>query len=145
MPSYIEIDKQASFPSASNAGKVIFGVNTSGNVVTVNENGTISDYSTSNISIISNTISSSVLSIDLDSSTLHKITLAGDGEIQLNNPVTGSKYTLVIKQTVGGENITWPANIVWVDNKRMLMPCLDSVRDESFNTVGLIEATGVPA
>lgn len=30
MPSYIELDKQGNFPSSSNAGKVIFGVNASG-------------------------------------------------------------------------------------------------------------------
>jgi hypothetical protein len=41
MPSYIEIDKEASFPTASNVGKVVFGVNTSGNAVLVNNTGNI--------------------------------------------------------------------------------------------------------
>ncbi len=39
MPSYIELDKQGSFPSSSNAGKVILGVNTSGQVITTNSSG----------------------------------------------------------------------------------------------------------
>ena len=40
MPSYIELDKQGSFPPASNDGKVIFGVDTSGNVTITNVSGT---------------------------------------------------------------------------------------------------------
>jgi hypothetical protein len=39
MPSYIELDKQALFPSASNAGKVIFGVDTSGQATLTNSAG----------------------------------------------------------------------------------------------------------
>jgi hypothetical protein len=40
MPSYIELDKQGSFPPSSNVGKVILGVNSSGNVTLTNESGT---------------------------------------------------------------------------------------------------------
>ena len=39
MASYIELDKQASFPASSNIGKVIFGVDSNGNVITTNNNG----------------------------------------------------------------------------------------------------------
>jgi hypothetical protein len=44
MPSYIELDKQLSFPSSSNPGKIIFGVNSSGETVTVNSNGVVTTY-----------------------------------------------------------------------------------------------------
>lgn len=39
MPSYIELDKQVSIPSASNVGKVILGVNTSQQAVLVDSEG----------------------------------------------------------------------------------------------------------
>ena len=39
MPGYIELDKQASFPSSSNVGKVILGVTSNGNVTTTNNEG----------------------------------------------------------------------------------------------------------
>jgi hypothetical protein len=39
MPSYIELDKQASFPSSSNAGNVILGVDTLGQVTLTNNAG----------------------------------------------------------------------------------------------------------
>jgi hypothetical protein len=41
MPSYIELDKQGSFPSAPNSSKVIAGANASGQLVTVDENGAV--------------------------------------------------------------------------------------------------------
>jgi hypothetical protein len=41
MPSYIELDKQSTLPSSSNTGKVIFGINTSGEIVTVDDNGVV--------------------------------------------------------------------------------------------------------
>lgn len=40
MPSYIELDKQGSFPPSSNSGKVIFGVDNSGNVTITDVSGT---------------------------------------------------------------------------------------------------------
>ena len=39
MASYIELDKQSSFPPSSNVGKVIFGVDSSGSVVITNSSG----------------------------------------------------------------------------------------------------------
>ena len=39
MPSYIELDKNGSFPSSSNVGRVVLGVNTSGEIVTTDNNG----------------------------------------------------------------------------------------------------------
>jgi hypothetical protein len=42
MPSYIELDKQGSFPPSSNIGKLIFGVNTSGDATLTNVNGVTS-------------------------------------------------------------------------------------------------------
>ena len=39
MPSYIELDQQASFPSASAVGKVILGVSTEGTIVSVDKDG----------------------------------------------------------------------------------------------------------
>jgi uncharacterized delta-60 repeat protein len=39
MASYIELDKQSSFTSSSNVGKVLFGVNSSGSVVITDNNG----------------------------------------------------------------------------------------------------------
>ncbi len=41
MPSYIVIDKNNTFPSAPNSNKVVFGVDSSGNPITVNENGVV--------------------------------------------------------------------------------------------------------
>ena len=42
MPSYIELDKQASFPASSNVGKLILGVSTSNEVTITNSEGTTS-------------------------------------------------------------------------------------------------------
>jgi hypothetical protein len=39
MPSYIELDQNATFPSASGAGKVVFGINVLGAAVVVDDNG----------------------------------------------------------------------------------------------------------
>lgn len=39
MPSYIEIDKQGTFPASSNVGKVILGVNTNNNIVITDVSG----------------------------------------------------------------------------------------------------------
>lgn len=39
MPSYIELDQNATFPSASGAGKVVFGINALGAAVVVDDNG----------------------------------------------------------------------------------------------------------
>jgi hypothetical protein len=39
MASYIELNKQSSFPTSSGAGKVIFGVNSSGNITLTNSSG----------------------------------------------------------------------------------------------------------
>jgi len=39
MPSYIELDKEGSFPPSSNVGKVIFGIDINGNAALTNENG----------------------------------------------------------------------------------------------------------
>ena len=54
MPSYIELDKQSSFPPSSNVGKVIFGINSSGEVILKNSDGTTNNFgpgSTNNLSI----------------------------------------------------------------------------------------------
>jgi hypothetical protein len=132
MPSYIEIDKQATFPSASNAAKVIFGINSDGFPVTVNENGSV--VPSGGVLTVSNSnISSSTLQLDLKPSSLYKIELQGDGEIQLNNPTEGGQYIFILKQLVGGENITWPVNVVWVDNYELKLPALESIVDSSFN------------
>jgi hypothetical protein len=39
MPSYIELDKQASFPASSNSGKVILGINNSNQLQATNSSG----------------------------------------------------------------------------------------------------------
>ena len=39
MPSYIELDQNTTFPSASGAGKVVFGINVLGSAVVVDSNG----------------------------------------------------------------------------------------------------------
>ena len=39
MPSYIELDKQATFPPSSNMGKIILGINTGGVLVLSDSNG----------------------------------------------------------------------------------------------------------
>lgn len=39
MPSYIEFDKESSFPSSSNISKVIFGINSTGQAVVVDSSG----------------------------------------------------------------------------------------------------------
>ena len=43
MPSYIELDKQSTFPASSNSGKLIFGVNTSNQVTLTNFSGVTTD------------------------------------------------------------------------------------------------------
>ena len=43
MPSYIELDKQSSFPTASNVGKVILGISSSGAICVTNSDGTTSE------------------------------------------------------------------------------------------------------
>ena len=39
MASYIELNKQSSFPASSDSGKVIFGINSSGNITLTNSSG----------------------------------------------------------------------------------------------------------
>jgi hypothetical protein len=39
MPSYIELDKQASFPASSNSGKIILGINNSNQLQATNSSG----------------------------------------------------------------------------------------------------------
>jgi len=45
MPSYIELDKQSSFPSASNIGKAILGIDNTGILKVTNENGASTNVS----------------------------------------------------------------------------------------------------
>jgi len=45
MPSYIELDKQGSFPAASNVGKTILGVNSDGTLQLTNSNGASTNVS----------------------------------------------------------------------------------------------------
>ena len=40
MPSYIEIDKSGSFPAASNVGKIVFGIDTNGDIALTDDTGT---------------------------------------------------------------------------------------------------------
>ena len=96
-------------------------------------------------SISSSVISTSIATLDLEYNKIHKIVLEGNGEIQLTNPITGSQYTIIIKQMVGGEDLTWPANVVWVDNRPMQLPSLNSVRDTLFDTTGFVGLDAVPA
>jgi hypothetical protein len=44
MPSYIELDKQSTFPSSSDVGKLIFGVNTSNEATLTDSNGTTYNF-----------------------------------------------------------------------------------------------------
>jgi hypothetical protein len=46
MPSYIELDKQSTFPSSSDVGKLIFGVNTSNEATLTDSNGTTYNFGT---------------------------------------------------------------------------------------------------
>jgi hypothetical protein len=46
MPSYIELDKQSSFPSSSDVSKLIFGVNTSNEATLTDSNGTTYNFGT---------------------------------------------------------------------------------------------------
>jgi len=45
MPSYIELDKQGSFPAASNVGKTILGINSNGTLQLTNSNGASTNVS----------------------------------------------------------------------------------------------------
>ena len=49
MPSYIELDKQASLPASSNAGKVIFGINTSGEPEFTDSSGNTYNFGTGSL------------------------------------------------------------------------------------------------
>ena len=65
MPSYIELDKQSSFPSSSDVSKLIFGVNTSNEATLTDSNGTTYnfgsgstiDYQTYEIDLLAGTYS----------------------------------------------------------------------------------------
>ena len=52
MPSYIEFDKQSSFPTPNNQGKTIFGIDTTGQAILKDNSGTIN--LTNGVSSISN-------------------------------------------------------------------------------------------
>ena len=49
MPSYIELDKQASLPAASNTGKVVFGINTAGEPEFTDSNGNTYNFGTGSL------------------------------------------------------------------------------------------------
>jgi hypothetical protein len=50
MPSYIELDQNITFPSASAAGKLIFGLDAASRVVLVDTNGVTSSFATASMS-----------------------------------------------------------------------------------------------
>ena len=86
MPSYIELDKQSSFPNSSNTGKVIFGINSSGEVVLTNSDGTTNNFgsgssSSTNLSINTFTMGDKVSFTKTDYGSEVDIIISGELEI----------------------------------------------------------------
>jgi hypothetical protein len=62
MPSYIELDQNTTFPSASAAGKLIFGLDATSKVVLVDVNGVTSSFATASVLVPSSSFSSFAVS-----------------------------------------------------------------------------------
>ena len=86
MPSYIELDKQASFPSSSNAGNVILGVNTLGQVTLTNNDGQTTPISGGSGSIDTGSFATTGSNTFTDSQTIvGNVTFPSSSFISTNN------------------------------------------------------------
>jgi len=52
------------------------------------------------------------VNIDLSLGNIYKLVLSGDTTITFSAPQS-AKYILIIKQGVGGNDVTWPVNVLW--------------------------------
>ena len=54
------------------------------------------------------------VNIDWEDGSVQTLTLGGNRTLEFDNPVTGGKYVLILKQdATGGRTVTWPANVKW--------------------------------
>ena len=58
--------------------------------------------------------SSTAITIDLLNGMTQKVTLTGNATFTINNPISGTTYTLVLIQDgAGNRTVTWPGTLVW--------------------------------
>lgn len=115
MPSYIELDKQSTFPSSSDAGKLIFGVNTSNEATLTDSNGTTYNFgtgSTNNLNYQTYDIDLSLGTYSISGTGVYRIS-RGDNTstntINLPDPLSlvGGTIVLINNDTSGNETATF--------------------------------------
>lgn len=111
MPSYIELDKQSTFPSSSDVSKLIFGVNTSNEATLTDSNGTTYNFgtgSTNNLNYQTYDIDLSLGTYSILGTGVYRI-LTGDdtntNTIDLPDPSgsVGGTIILINNDTVGNQ------------------------------------------
>jgi hypothetical protein len=103
MPSYIELDKNPTIPSATAEGKVILGVTTQGNLTITNNTGNILPVGGGMVTITREEIQTLVESGSLTPGTYYKITNAASQSFLDNNGFSWSGYGNEIQ--IGGTTI----------------------------------------
>ena len=78
---------------------------------------------------ISGVASSTGVTLNLKLANEFKITLEDDIVLTLSNPQGGAKYVLICKQTLGGNDITWPANFLWAAASSETLSAASGARD----------------
>lgn len=53
------------------------------------------------------------IALDWNNSNVQYVELAGNRTFTFANPKDGSRYIIIIKQTGGGNTVTWPATVLW--------------------------------
>lgn len=115
MPSYIELDKNASLPAASSAGKIVLGVNTSGALQLTNNNGTAIPVSGGDISSLSLTVNTDSIGPKVSFTktnygTETDVIIAGELEIARGN--NGGIFNKAVEQSYN-QNTGTPAGTAW--------------------------------
>jgi hypothetical protein len=96
MPSYIELDKNASVPASSDVSKLILSLNTTGQLVLTNSSG-VSFYPTYSLSVPTNSnIDLSAGEYTITGSGIYEITTAIDSQLIFPDPISFEGETVTV-------------------------------------------------
>jgi hypothetical protein len=104
MPSYIELDKNASVPASSNVSKLILSLNTLGQLVVTNSTGNSSFPITGLFTYPDIDLSSSGYTIS-GGGVYEIITASGGNELFFPNPTTLTGQTITVINSDGSNSI----------------------------------------
>jgi hypothetical protein len=102
MPSYIELDKNASVPASSDVSKLILSLNTTGQLV-LTDSSRVSFYPTYSLSVPTGSIDLSAGNYTITGSGIYEITNSTTNELIFPDPISFEGETVTVINTSGGD------------------------------------------